>query len=63
MPKMGGFEAFGQLMRIKPDVKVVLCSGNTDDIVLARFPGSVSDGVLHKTYNMEDLEARLERCR
>lgn len=61
MPKMGGFEAFGQLMRIKSDVKVILCSGSTDDIVLARFPGSISDGVLHKPYNMEDLKGELDR--
>ena len=39
MPKMNGVEAFGELIRIKPDVKVILSSGYTEDVVFESFPG------------------------
>ena len=61
MPKMNGVEAFGELIRIKPDVKVILCSGYTEDVVMQSFPGQRPAGVLHKPYNMEDLKGNLER--
>jgi CheY-like chemotaxis protein len=61
MPKMDGVEAFVELIRIKPDVKVILCSGYTEDVVLSRFPGPRPAAVLHKPYNLEDLKADLER--
>ena len=38
MPKMDGAEAFEELMRINPDVKVILSSGYTEDVVLKDFP-------------------------
>ncbi|MFA6224466.1 MAG: response regulator [Desulfomonilaceae bacterium] len=61
MPKMNGVEAIGELIRIKPDVKVILCSGYTEDAVVQSFPGQCPAGVLHKPYNMEDLKRELER--
>ncbi len=61
MPKMNGVEAFGELIRIKPDVKVILCSGYTEDVVLESFPDQRPAGVLHKPYKMEALKAELER--
>jgi two-component system, cell cycle sensor histidine kinase and response regulator CckA len=61
MPKMNGVEAFAELIRIKPDVKVILCSGYTEDTVLQSFPGQRPSGVLHKPYKMEDLQAELQR--
>ena len=61
MPKMNGVEAFGELIRIKPDVKVMLCSGYTEDVVMESFPSQRPDCVLHKPYNMEALKHELER--
>jgi two-component system cell cycle sensor histidine kinase/response regulator CckA len=61
MPRMNGIEAFGELIRIKPDVKVILCSGYTEDVVLDGFPGQRPSGVLHKPYKMEILKDELER--
>ncbi len=61
MPRMNGIEAFGELIRIKPDVKVILCSGYTEDVVLDCFPGQRPAGVLHKPYKMEELKTELER--
>ncbi len=61
MPRMNGVEAFEELIRIKPDVKVILCSGYTEDVVMKSFPHQHSAAVLHKPYNMEDLKGELER--
>jgi YesN/AraC family two-component response regulator len=61
MPKMNGVEAFEELIRIKPEVKVILSSGYTEDAVMQSFPGQRPAGVLHKPYKMEDLETQLER--
>ncbi|MHB8203027.1 MAG: PAS domain S-box protein [Desulfomonilaceae bacterium] len=61
MPRMGGVEAFEELIRIKPDVRVILCSGYTEDVVMESFPGQRPAGVLHKPYNMEDLKGELDR--
>ncbi|MGO8880303.1 MAG: response regulator [Desulfomonilaceae bacterium] len=60
MPKMDGVEAFGELIRIKPDVKVILCSGYTEEAVIEMFPDQRPAGILHKPYNMEDLKGKLE---
>ncbi len=61
MPKMNGVEAFGELIRIKPDVKVILSSGYAEDVVLQSFPGQHPAGVLHKPYKMEELKDQLDR--
>ena len=61
MPKMNGVEAFGELIRIKPEVNVILSSGYTEDVVMESFPGQRPGGVLHKPYDMADLKAQLER--
>ena len=45
MPRMNGVEAFEELIRLKPDVKVLLCSGYTEDVVLESFPGQRPAGV------------------
>ena len=61
MPKMDGFEAFGELIRIEPDVKVILSSGYTENVVLERFPCRRPESILHKPYDMDTLKAELER--
>ena len=61
MPRMNGVQAFEELVRIKPDVKVILSSGYAEDIVLQSFPGKRPAGVLHKPYKMEELKGQLER--
>jgi PAS domain S-box-containing protein len=61
MPRMNGVEAFGKLIKIKPDVKVILSSGYTEDVVLQNFPSQRPAGVLHKPYKMEDMKGELEK--
>jgi PAS domain S-box-containing protein len=61
MPKMNGVEAFEELIRIKPDVKVILSSGYTEDVVIRRFPGPKPAGFLNKPYKIEVMKAELDR--
>jgi two-component system cell cycle sensor histidine kinase/response regulator CckA len=61
MPRMNGVEAFDELIRITPDVKVILCSGYAQDEVIKSFPRRHDAAVLHKPYTIEDLKAELER--
>ncbi len=61
MPKMNGVEVFRELIKIKPDVKVILCSGYTENVVMQSFPDERPAGVLHKPYKTEDMKAELKR--
>jgi signal transduction histidine kinase/ActR/RegA family two-component response regulator len=61
MPKMDGFEAFAQLIRIKPDVKVVISSGFTIEALENKFKDSTPAGFLHKPYQMDKLREELDR--
>ena len=61
MPGMNGVEAFEELVRIKPDVKVILSSGYAEEVVLQRFPGPQPAGILHKPYKLEVLKDELDR--
>ena len=61
MPRMNGVEAFGELIKIKPDVKVILSSGYMEDVGLQNFPSQHPAGVLHKPYKREDLKGELDR--
>ncbi|MFA6221756.1 MAG: response regulator [Desulfomonilaceae bacterium] len=61
MPRMNGVEAFGELIRIKPDVKVILSSGYTEDVILQSFPDRRPASILRKPYDMNILKAELDR--
>jgi two-component system cell cycle sensor histidine kinase/response regulator CckA len=59
MPHMDGAEAFGELHRLNPDVKVVLASGYSHEDVRSRFTGKSLDGVLQKPYTLGKLREAL----
>jgi PAS domain S-box-containing protein len=61
MPRMNGIEAFEELIRIKPEVKVILCSGYTEEEIGQRFLGRQPACILHKPYEMDTLKAELGR--
>ncbi len=61
MPQMDGFEAFSQLVQIKPDVKVVISSGYTKEALVNKFQGVFPAGFLHKPYQMDRLLEELEK--
>ena len=59
MPHMDGAEAFGELRRLNPDVRVVLASGYSPEDVASRFAGKRIDGVLQKPYTLSNLRGAL----
>ncbi len=59
MPHMDGSQAFGELKRLDPDVKVIIASGYNKDDVGARFAGKNLCGVLQKPYSMSKLKELL----
>jgi len=61
MPRMNGVEAFEKLINIKPDVKVILSSGYTEDDVWKSFLGKRPAGFLNKPYKAEAVKDELDR--
>ncbi len=61
MPRMSGSEVFEELITIKPDVKVILSSGYSEEVVLEGLSGRRPSGILQKPHGMQDLRAELER--
>ncbi|MCX7045669.1 MAG: response regulator [Candidatus Sumerlaeota bacterium] len=61
MPLMDGLEAFRELRRIKPDVRVVLASGYHEEEAMRRFAGGGWAGFLSKPYQMTTLIDELKR--
>ncbi len=59
MPHMDGAEAFGELRRLNPNVRVVLASGYSHEDVAARFAGKRLSGVLQKPYTLAKLRESL----
>ncbi|MHB1024256.1 MAG: PAS domain-containing hybrid sensor histidine kinase/response regulator [Desulfobacteria bacterium] len=55
MPHMDGAEAFGELRRMNPEVRIVLASGYSHEDVALRFAGKGLAGVLQKPYNLARL--------
>jgi PAS domain S-box-containing protein len=61
MPGLDGYEAFLQLRKLDPQVKVVLSSGWAQDDVSARFAQQPPSAFLPKPFTLADLERALER--
>jgi CheY-like chemotaxis protein len=59
MPHMDGAEAFGELRRLNPDVRVVLASGYSHGDMTSRFKGKRLEGVLQKPYTLATLREAL----
>jgi CheY-like chemotaxis protein len=55
MPKMDGDEAFLELMRLNPDIQVVISSGYSQDIVSERFSTKAPAGFVQKPYRAAEL--------
>lgn len=59
MPRMNGEDAFTEMCRIDPDVKVILSSGYNEQDATNRFSGKGLSGFLQKPYSAEELAAKL----
>ena len=61
MPNMDGITAMGQLFDIRPDVKVILSSGFSEDELGGHFTGQPPSGFIRKPYSMNILETEMRR--
>jgi PAS domain S-box-containing protein len=59
MPIMDGLTTFRELKRIKPDLKVILLSGYTEQDATGRFNGQGLSGFIQKPFRFEDLREKL----
>jgi PAS domain S-box-containing protein len=50
MPEMDGAETFAELRRLRPDIRVLLTSGYSEEEATMRFVGKGLDGFLQKPY-------------
>jgi PAS domain S-box-containing protein len=61
MPKQDGLATFRELRRIRPDVRVILCSGFSEQEITERFAGEGIAGFLQKPYGIKALQQALAR--
>lgn len=55
MPHMDGEEAYRELRRIDPKVRVIISSGYTEQEITSRFQGKSRAGFIQKPYALEAL--------
>ncbi|MHC1743633.1 MAG: response regulator [Syntrophobacteraceae bacterium] len=60
MPRMNGEDAFRELRRIDPGVRVILSSGYSEQEIAARFAGKGLAGFIQKPYQLERLRDALK---
>ncbi len=59
MPHLDGEEAFRELRLLKPDVRVLMCSGYNEQDVTQRFIGKGLAGFIAKPYRLATLKQKL----
>ncbi len=59
MPRMGGEEAFRELRKINPDLRILLSSGYNEQETVHRFTGRSHAGFIQKPYTPTDLIERV----
>jgi PAS domain S-box-containing protein len=59
MPIMDGLTAFKELKRIKPNLKVILLSGYSEQDATGRFDNQGLSGFIQKPFRFEDLRDKL----
>jgi CheY-like chemotaxis protein len=61
MPKMDGIAAFGEIIRIRPDAKVILSSGYHEQETSGRFHDKKPAGFIQKPYTLNNLRSAIDR--
>ena len=59
MPRMDGLETFRTLREMDPDVRILLSSGYSREMIIDRFNGMEFPVFLHKPFTMEELSASI----
>jgi CheY-like chemotaxis protein len=60
MPEMGGGDAFDELKKINPEIKVLLSSGFSLDSKAAEILKRGCNGFIQKPFNLKELSKKLE---
>jgi PAS domain S-box-containing protein len=60
MPDLDGAETFRELRGIRPDVRVILTSGYSEEAATARFAGQGLTGFIQKPYQLDTLVVRIQ---
>jgi PAS domain S-box-containing protein len=60
MPHMDGSEAYREITALKPDARVLLMSGYTEQDAIARFTGDGIAGFLQKPFTLRALREQLQ---
>jgi DNA-binding response OmpR family regulator len=61
MPDMGSEEAFDEIRRIRPDARVILISGRSEERATWHFLDRGLDAFLHKPFEPVTLLDRIRR--
>jgi len=61
MPRMDGEEAFREIRRIRPDIRVILTSGYNEQQTIRRFVGEGLAGFIQKPFKLNDLSTMLRQ--
>lgn len=61
MPRMDGVSAFREMMSVRADVPVILCSGLAEEEATQRFGGQGLAGFIQKPYHLQTLKDELAR--
>jgi PAS domain S-box-containing protein len=61
MPTMDGLAVFKELRRIRPEIKVLLASGFSEQEVSARYQGLGLNGFIQKPFNVKHLSEEVQR--
>ncbi|MCK4807427.1 MAG: response regulator, partial [Candidatus Aegiribacteria sp.] len=59
MPNMNGIEAFRKIREIRPDIRVIMCSGYTEQVVMNDFKDDCPSGFIQKPFRMNVLLQKL----
>lgn len=62
MPHMDGEETFRELRRMNPDVRVIMCSGYSEQEIASRFTGKGLARALQKPYLLDDLRLAMQEA-
>jgi len=60
MPHMDGEQAFRELRRIKPNIRVLLMSGFNEQDAINRFTGKGLAGFIQKPFKLEELQEKVK---
>jgi signal transduction histidine kinase/CheY-like chemotaxis protein len=61
MPHMSGEQVFHELRRIKPDARIILSSGYSEEHATSRFSGYALAGFLHKPFTPDELRDKIQQ--